>query len=91
MVPHPIRRIYYSSHFEQLYRALPPATRQVAKQKEAMFRADAFHPSLRTHKLKGRLAGRWAFSVAYDVRVIFRFLEADEALFLAIGSHSEVY
>jgi len=32
---------------------------------------DAFHPSLRTHKLKGNLDGSWACSVAYDLRIIF--------------------
>lgn len=30
-----------------------------------------FDPRLRTHKLKGKLAGSWASSVAYDLRVVF--------------------
>lgn len=55
---------------------------------------DAFHPSLRTHKLKGNLEGSWACSVGYDLRIIFEFVqyEASEAILLeAIGSHDEVY
>ena len=90
-MPRPVSKIYYTSRFERLYRRLSPTVRRLAKQKEVLFREDAFHPSLRTHRLSGELAGRWAFSVTYDVRVVFRFLEGDEALFLAIGPHSTVY
>lgn len=55
---------------------------------------DAFHPSLKTHKLKGNMEGSWACSVAYDLRIIFEFVQYDgnEAILLeAIGSHNEVY
>src|SRR5437764_4869628 len=32
---------------------------------------DAFHPALKTHKLKGDLAGSWACSAGYDLRIVF--------------------
>lgn len=56
--------------------------------------ADAYDPSLRTHKLRGRLAGCWACSAGYDLRVVFEFVqhEGSEAiLLLALGTHDEVY
>lgn len=59
-----------------------------------MLAEDAFHPSLRTHKLKGSLEGSWACSVAYDLRIIFSFVDyaGSEAILLeAIGTHDEVY
>ncbi len=55
---------------------------------------DAFHSSLKTHKLKGNFVGSWACSVDYDLRIIFEFVQHDdsEAILLeAIGSHDEVY
>jgi mRNA-degrading endonuclease YafQ of YafQ-DinJ toxin-antitoxin module len=55
---------------------------------------DAFHPQLRTHKLKGRLEGSWACSAGYDLRIVFRFVhyEGSEAILLeTIGTHEEVY
>ena len=55
---------------------------------------DAFHPSLKTHQLKGNLDGSWACSVAYDLRIIFEFVDysGNEAILLeAIGTHDEVY
>jgi mRNA interferase YafQ len=50
--------------------------------------------ALRTHKLKGSLAGCWASSAGYDVRIVFEFVSqgGDEAiLLLSIGTHDEVY
>lgn len=55
---------------------------------------DAFHPLLRTHKLKGKLEGSWACSAGYDLRIVFEFVqqEGSEAILLeTIGSHQEVY
>jgi len=55
---------------------------------------DAFHPLLKTHKLKGNLAGSWACSVAYDLRIVFEFVPHDETesiLLLSLGTHDEVY
>lgn len=55
---------------------------------------DAFHAQLRTHKLKGKLAGSWACSVGYDLRIVFSFVEdqGEEAILLeAVGTHEEVY
>lgn len=55
---------------------------------------DAFHPFLRTHKLKGKLEGSWACSAGYDLRIIFEFTQyqGSEAILLeTIGSHEEVY
>ena len=55
---------------------------------------DAFHPQLKTHKLKGKLAGSWACSAGYDARVIFQFVKhkgQDAILLEGIGTHDEVY
>ena len=54
----------------------------------------AFHPSLKTPKLKGELAGSWACSAAYNLRIVFEFVqhEGREAILLqTVGTHDEVY
>jgi addiction module RelE/StbE family toxin len=58
--------------------------------------SDARHTSLRTHKLKGDLAGTWSCSVSYDLRILFDFARNPqtgeiEILLLAVGTHDEVY
>ena len=60
----------------------------------ALLAEDAFHPQLKTHKLKGKLAASWACSAGYDLRVIFQFVKhkgADAILLEGVGSHDEVY
>jgi mRNA-degrading endonuclease YafQ of YafQ-DinJ toxin-antitoxin module len=55
---------------------------------------DAFRPQLKTHKLKGKLAGSWACSAGYDLRIIFQFVKhngQDAILLEGIGTHEEVY
>jgi mRNA-degrading endonuclease YafQ of YafQ-DinJ toxin-antitoxin module len=55
---------------------------------------DAFDPRLATHKLKGDLAGRWACSAGYDLRIVFELVkheEAESVVLVSCGSHDEVY
>ena len=56
-----------------------------------LFSKDPFDYRLRTHKLTGKLEGLWAFSVTFDCRVIFEFLDKNEVLLVDIGGHDEVY
>jgi mRNA-degrading endonuclease YafQ of YafQ-DinJ toxin-antitoxin module len=60
-------------------------------QKLEQFTIDPFEPSLRTHKLSGKLKDFWSFSVDYDERILFYFTEQEKAVFVDIGSHDEVY
>lgn len=56
-----------------------------------IFQNNPFDQRLRTHKLSGRLKELWSFTIEYDLRVVFSFLEGDRALFVDIGTHEEVY
>jgi len=56
--------------------------------------ADASHPSLRTHKLRGSLAGYWACSGGYDLRIVFEYVQhkgSEAILLLSLGTHDQVY
>jgi mRNA-degrading endonuclease YafQ of YafQ-DinJ toxin-antitoxin module len=55
---------------------------------------DAFDPRLRTHKLKGDLAGSWSCSAGYDLRIVFDLVQhagVEAILLLSVGTHDEVY
>jgi len=55
---------------------------------------DAFHPQLRTHKLKGKPKGSWACSAGYDLRIVFKYVQHEETeaiLLETVGTHDEVY
>jgi addiction module RelE/StbE family toxin len=55
---------------------------------------EPWQPSLRTHKLKGKLDGNWACAAGYDLRILFDFVEEGDRpsiLLLAVGTHKQVY
>jgi mRNA interferase YafQ len=71
----------------------PQAAAAIAAALSAMA-DDVFQPSLRSHKLKGDLEPSWACTAAYDVRIIFLFVEHEgrEAILLqTVGTHEDVY
>jgi mRNA-degrading endonuclease YafQ of YafQ-DinJ toxin-antitoxin module len=56
--------------------------------------SNAFHPQLKTHKLKGKLAGSRACSAGDDLRLVFQLVKhggQDAILLEGIGTHDEVY
>ncbi|MGK7894536.1 MAG: type II toxin-antitoxin system YafQ family toxin [Xenococcus sp. (in: cyanobacteria)] len=59
--------------------------------KVELFTKDPFNPSLRTHKLSGKLKDLWSFSIEYDERILFYFSDNNKAVFVDIGNHDEVY
>ncbi|MEJ2333844.1 MAG: hypothetical protein P8Y08_13855 [Desulfobulbaceae bacterium] len=51
-----------------------------------------FHPSLRLHPLKGRLAGLHAVSISISYRITLEFIIQEKKIILVhVGSHEEVY
>ena len=55
---------------------------------------NAFHPRLKTHKLKGELSDVWSCSVGYDLRILFQFVEVggrESILLINVGTHDDVY
>jgi len=52
--------------------------------------ADPFDPTLHTHALTGELKGKYACSLTYELRVVFKLYD-DIVHLLDIGSHDEVY
>ena len=50
------------------------------------------HPSLRLHKLSGRLAGLHSISINMSYRITLEFLiEGDRILPINVGKHEDVY
>ncbi len=82
--------VSYTPTFLRQLRALSAELREEAIEKVALLAEPKNHHSLKVHKLKGRLAGRYSFSVNYRYRIVFRYLAKKEVALLAIGDH-DVY
>lgn len=86
-------RVAFSNSFKKAFkkRAKNRKLKELFFLKLELFVIDPFHPQLKTHKLSGKLQELWSFSVEYDVRVIFHFVDNEHVIFENIGSHDEVY
>jgi len=59
-----------------------------------LFQLQPDHPSLRLHKLSGKLEDTWSISITRAVRMVFYYrivLKEKRAVFISIGTHDDVY
>lgn len=81
-------KIYYSKTFVKEYKKLPKDIKLLAERREIIFRRNPFDPRLKTHKLKGRLKEFYSFSIAYNWRIVFHFIDDETVGFDRAGSHA---
>lgn len=87
-------RVIWDKGFKRIYKKEIKNNQELEKRfwdALELFLRNPFNARLKTHKLSGKLDGLWAFSITYDCRVIFRFLDENECLLIDIGGHDEVY
>lgn len=83
-----VREIYYTTRFEKQFKKLPRVVQEKAVATDDRIRTNPLHPSLRLHKLSGKLEGLWSISITNSYRIIFESLENGGLLFISIGLHS---
>jgi len=92
-------KLVWSSQFIRAFKRLSRTQPDLLDELERVLHVleeEPFHPSLRTHKLKGVLKNCWASSGGYDFRVVFEFqknpkTKEQEILLLSAGTHDQVY
>lgn len=87
-------RIIATAHFDRQFNKLNkrrPQTKSLLFNAMRLLKENEFNAeSLKVHKLKGSLKDCYAFTLTYDLRVIFQ--KKGNLIILAnIGSHDEVY
>ena len=91
------RELFPSSAFTRSVRRLGKKDRAAfaaIRSTLLVLQADAFDSRLGSHKLKGDLAGIWACSAGYDLRIVFEISKHDDEeviLLVSVGTHDEVY
>jgi len=83
-----VKAIHYNQDFQAQFQDLHLDVQKKAVKAEKLFRANPFHPSLRLHKLQGKLFGLWSISIDRKNRIIFKPLNDGVTLFVSIGAHS---
>ena len=84
-----INSVFYSSSFKKSIKK-HLSNRNKIERTIAKFIDNPFNPSLKTHKLIGKLSNYWSFSVDYHLRILFEFIDQKTVGFIDIGTH-EIY
>ncbi len=79
--------ISYKPSFVRCVKGLEDRLREEVLEKIELFRHEENHASLKVHKLRGPLSGKWSFSVNYDYRIVFAYESKKEAVLIAFGDH----
>lgn len=82
--------IKYKPQFVRQYKKLEPELQSEVLARIELFKDIKNHDLLKVHKLKGRLKGRYSFSIDYKNRIVFIYEDKKTATLLVIGDH-DVY
>ncbi len=80
--------VSFKPGFIRQFNKLEPALQHEVISKIDLFKNKSSHASLRVHKLRGPLAGRWSFAVNYRYRIVFAWENPKSAVLLGIGDHA---
>ncbi|OGI98398.1 hypothetical protein A3H53_04225 [Candidatus Nomurabacteria bacterium RIFCSPLOWO2_02_FULL_40_10] len=86
-----MKKIEYNAGFERYLnrylKKISAGEKDLVFELLEIFSKNAFDPRLKTHKLHGRMAEKWAFSINRKDRIVFRFISGNHVLLLDIGDH----
>ncbi len=84
-------KISFSKGFVNQVKLLDVSQRQVLTEVIELFEQNPLHKSLRNHTLRGKYKAYRSIDVQPDLRALFILKNNDEAVFVAVGSHSRLY
>lgn len=84
-------KIGFHRNFSKQYKKLRKNEQARVKERLALFFKDEFDPILNNHPLRGKYQGYRSINIAGDLRAIYKHWQADERIFVAVDTHSNLY
>ena len=84
-------RFDYHKNFKKQYKKFPKTIRQKCDQRLIIFAQNPFDPLLYNHPLLGKYRGYRSINITADIRALYKLVSEDEASFVFLGTHSELY
>jgi len=84
-------RIRFQKSFSKQFSKLSNTQKQLVKDTIELFSDNPYDDSLRNHPLKEEWKNYRSISVNTDIRLHFKILSDDTALFVAVGNHDQLY
>lgn len=83
--------IDFHKSFHKQAKTLKPAQKQRLKQALLLFQSEPGHAELYNHSLTGQWKGHRSISFGGDWRMHYRMTDNNTALFVSVGTHSQLY
>ncbi len=84
-------KIILHKNFEKQYGKLRGKEKQKFKERRNIFLNYPFQPVLNNHPLKGKFKGYRSINITGDLRAVYKLLNEETAIFVAIDTHSNLY
>jgi addiction module RelE/StbE family toxin len=84
-------KIDFSKGFNKQFEKLPQKRQEKARAAIALYLQNPKASSLRLHDLQGKWPGHHSLSAGGDLHIHFKMIDQNTLLFVAIGSHSQLY
>lgn len=84
-------KIILHKNFVKRYKKLSQGDKNKFKDRRDIFLRDPFDPILNNHALGGEYKGCRSINITGDIRVIYMQMNKNTALFMEIGTHSQLY
>jgi len=82
--------VYYHKNFKKQFKRLPKNIQSKFGIRLAVFLLEPYSLELNNHPLVGEWRGYRSIDITGDIRAVYR-VDNDIYLFVAIGSHSQLY
>ena len=84
-------KIVFQKSFEKKYIKLPKKIKEKVKKRNILFESDPYNPVLNNHALSGKYTSYRSINVTGDLRIVYKLINKNIALFVTVGTHSELY
>ena len=84
-------RLDFNKNFKKQFSKLSPKQTVQVRNCLELFQYEPLHSSLRSHALKGEWQGYHSISAANDLRLHYKLIDSNLAVFVAVGTHSQLY
>lgn len=84
-------KIQFQKSFTEQFSKLPKSQKRLVKDALELFGENPAHESLRNHPLRDKWSNYRSITADVDLRLHYRIMNEDTVLFVAVGTHKQLY
>lgn len=84
-------KVIFHKRFTKDYNRLDLKIHRAFEKHLQIFYTNPYQAKLNNHPLKGKWQGYRSINISGDFRAVYKLVSEEEAIFITIGSHSQLY